>query len=115
MDKELTLGKAPALHRDGAAQCAGFKAFMTNHIGRVDGAFLSIFHDGEKSGVRVIYDPDICGALAYAKQAEELAEMVWEEVIHKKEPEYRILIRKKIEETNGRAERETKGRNGFHR
>lgn len=119
MEKELILGKAPAAGADSITQCNFFKTLMTNRVGRIDGAYLCSWSDNGDRGMRVIYETDVPGAYTYAKKVEELAELVWKEVIHNKKPECRIILRRTVidkeEVKNDTALNGTGRGNGRHR
>ena len=56
---------------------------MRDMIGRdPDGAYMKTVVEGRKRGLEVEYDPDIPGALEWAKQAREQSEWVWNQVVN---------------------------------
>lgn len=96
-DQSLFLGFAPATGGDAVGQCEHFKGLMWNEIGRNhEGAYLRTICDelNRKRGVSVEYDPEVKGAHEWAKQAQEQAPRVWDQVAHGRKPECRILERR---------------------
>lgn len=92
---EIFLGYAPAGGNDSVTQCLFFKTLVRNHCGRdPDGAFLKTMIGKGKSGMSVEFEPEIPGAMAWAKRVEEMAERTWFEIEHGKKPEVKITIRR---------------------
>lgn len=83
----LNLGQTTATGNDAFGQAIAFKRFMREMIGHgphkrePSGAYIHFAEaPGKRFDVQVVYSPEIAGAEAWAREASDQAELVWEGV-----------------------------------